>query len=62
MQGGGQFYGGDPAGRVYAKQHIQEEIDSAQKARLARRHRARHGSGHFSWLRLGSHGKHTADG
>ena len=60
MQGGGQFYGGDAAGRVYTRQHVQEEIDGAQKARLARRHRARHRHSHFDWLRP-RHRKHTAD-
>ena len=54
MQGGGQFHPvRTSAGLDDIQQRAHDEMQAAQRANRARRHRARHRGGHFSWLHLG---------
>ena len=58
MQGGGQFHPvRTSAGLDDLQQRAHDEMQAAQRANRARRHRARHRGGHLSWLHLGR-GKH----
>lgn len=54
MQGGGQFHTmHNTAGMDAIQQRQHDEMEAARRANRARRHRARHRGGHFSWLHLG---------
>lgn len=54
MQGGGQFHPvRTSAGLDDLQQRAHDEMQAAQRANRARRHRARHRGGHLSWLHLG---------
>jgi hypothetical protein len=63
MQGGGQFHTmHNTAGMDVIQQRAHDEQEAALRANRARRHRARHRGGHFSWLHLGRRAHGAAHG